>query len=275
MAMTELFHYNTIKTHLSRETKSLHIILNRPEHQNKLNGEMIFELETLLSWCAGHIEIQTIVLSGNGGYFSGGFDFTELEKFDDAKVLRTFQKLTTIIKSQYFLPQTIIADLGDGAAGAGIELALGADIRIMNNSGELDFNFLNDGLTPFSGACGLLSVIVGPANGRNWLLRGDKVSATELKSGHFISDSYEKSESILDNILASIASQSPMARMQTKRALLEVLLPQLDNLSKKDENISRVTFSSHDWRRKARSENNPFVDVKGLREEMENVRNNN
>ena len=46
--MASLFNYNTLKVSLKKETRTLVVELNRPENQNAINTEMIFELEGLL-----------------------------------------------------------------------------------------------------------------------------------------------------------------------------------------------------------------------------------
>jgi enoyl-CoA hydratase/carnithine racemase len=242
-----LFNYNTLNVSLDSETRSMHLQLNRPEQNNALNTEMIFELESILAWLTGHVEINSVYLSGAGETFSTGFDLTEFKLLSEDKVRRNFTKLQKLIYSMYFLPQTFICSLHGEVTGAGIELALGADIRLVREDARIRFDHLQKGLVPTCGGIGFLSLHIPQAYARNWVMSGSQITALELKNSGFALESYEKSEDLPEQMLTEIAKQAPVARIQAKRSFLESIQVGLDKALDFERTIGFAAFNTRDW----------------------------
>jgi len=242
-----LFSYNTLSVDLSKETRSISIKLNRPEVQNAINTEMIFELETLLSWISTHLEIKSIHLSGSGDYFCKGLDDEEFATWSEEKRQKNFEKLQKLIYSMYFLPQTIIADLGKGCEGLGVELAMGADIRFANEDVKVKFNHLQKGIVPSCGAVNFTSAVLNNASARQWLLLSKTLNSQELLRHHIISENYTETNPI-PSYLKTICSQPDVARIQTKRSLLEPILKNLDHGLEWEKRFSIAGMCTGDWK---------------------------
>lgn len=241
-----LFNYNTLSVSLDKTTRSMTVELNRPELKNSLNTEMIFELETLFTWLSTHIEVKSIYLTGRGDYFCKGLDDEELSLWSEEKRQKNFEKVQKIIYSMFFLPQTIVVDLKKGCSGLGIELAMGADIRIAQKDASIDFNHLQKGIVPSCGGIGFTSTLFGNGVARQWLLSSKNVSANELLNSQVIVESYE--QSTYKTYLTNISTQSDIARIQTKRSLLECILPDLDLTIKWEKKFSIAGMCTEDWR---------------------------
>lgn len=242
-----LFNYNTLSVNLCKKTRSLSVELNRPEIQNAINTEMIFELETLITWVATHIEIKSILLTGKGNYFCKGLDDKEFSTWSDEKKQKNFDKLQKLIYSMYYLPQTIIVDLKDGCQGLGLELAMGGDIRIANEKVEMHFNHLIKGIVPSCGGVGFTSALFGNGAVRQWLLSSKKLNKEDLLSNQIIVESYLE-ESISSKYLETIFSQPDIARIQAKRSLLEPIMEALDHSIKWEKKFSLAGMCTNDWR---------------------------
>ena len=93
-----LFNYNTLSVSLDKTTRSMTVELNRPELQNSLNTEMIFELETLFTWLSTHIEVKSIYLTGKGDYFCKGLDDKELSTWTEEKRQKNLRTQQTFRK---------------------------------------------------------------------------------------------------------------------------------------------------------------------------------
>lgn len=243
------FNYNTIDVTLQPATRSIKVALNRPEAKNAINVEMLFELEGLLSWLTGHLEVNAVYLTGNGDYFSSGFDQEELKIMSDEKLkkyISRFQKITMGLMS---LPQTIICDLKEGANGMGIELALGADIRIARSTATVNFDALESGWTPCCGGVSLLSQIVGPSNAKYWTLTSKKINAGTMVSSGLVGESYGTGETLGEDILNRIGKQAPVSRIQTKRSFLEVQMPELSRGLEFETIFSFASMQTGDWKK--------------------------
>ncbi|WP_372652066.1 enoyl-CoA hydratase/isomerase family protein [Halobacteriovorax sp.] len=242
-----LFSYNTLSVELSKETRSISIKLNRPEVQNAINTEMIFELETLFTWISTHLEIKSIYLSGTGDYFCKGLDDKEFSTWTEEKRQKNFEKLQKLIYSMFFLPQTIIADLKKGCAGLGLELAMGADIRVSHKETEVEFNHLSKGIVPSCGGISFTSAVTNNSTARQWLLLSKKLNATDLVTHHITVESYDDFSPI-QNFLKTINSQPDVARIQAKRSLLEPILKNLDQGLEWEKKFSIAGMCTNDWK---------------------------
>lgn len=253
--MTSLFNYNTLEVSLKKDTRTLVVKLNRPEKQNALNTEMIFELESLFSWCAARVEIHSILISSTTELLSCGLDKEEAKNMAEEKFIKNMSKLQKLIYSMFFLPQTIVVDLKDGAAGLGAELALAADIRLARPGTRVSFNHLKLGFTPSCGGIGFLSAIVSKSFARSWVMSGSTISNDALLMGGYIHEYYSSPDQV-ENTLRSIAEQAPVARIQAKRSFLETLMPELDNTLNFEQRFAAGVIATGDWKKAMNDETN-------------------
>ncbi len=207
-----IFSYNTMATTLLTDSKSLEIKFRK----KYLTLESLFELETLLAWCASHPEVQSLMITAYGDDFLQGIDPEEYKASDEDKLRKFHQKLSTICQSMFCLPQTIVMDVKRGTKGLGIEFALCADIRIASPDAQFTFNQLSIGVTPCNGAFSFLSPFLNQNVLRSLLLSGVSfnLETMDLLGGHSLT-TISASE-----MVKSIFSQSPVARLQAKRGLL-------------------------------------------------------
>ncbi len=245
--MSSLFNYNTLKVSLNRETRNLTVTLNRQHAANAFCTEMIFELETLFAWATSHLEIHSILINSSSPIFSPGWDKKELEKMNDERIQKLMDRLQKLVYIQFFLPQTIVIDLGEGAYGAAAEFAIGADIRLARNNADIQFNHARKGFIPASGGVGFLSAVVPPAFARKWNLTTLPIGESDLTASGFI-EIYNDHQ-IIESYLQAIASQAPIARIQTKRSLLDSILPLLDRARNFEKDYAIAGMCMGDWRK--------------------------
>jgi enoyl-CoA hydratase/carnithine racemase len=255
--MASLFHYNTLQVSLDRMTRSLVVRLDRPEHKNALNGEMIFELESVLAWCTSHLEINSILLSSTSSGFSCGADLDEMDSLGKDRLKKRLTKVQRLIYSMFFLPQTIIADLRGQAIGLGAELAIGADLRFAQDGTKVSFSQLDHGLTPCCGGVGFLGATINPVWSRNWVLGGGQIPMDQLTESGFVAGRYSNfiddnldsdTDHPIYNALLKVADQAPVQRIQSKRSLLESILPDLDRALEFERRFAFAGLESDDWR---------------------------
>lgn len=212
---------------------------------------MLFELESLFGWLTSHLEVNAVVLTGTGDYFCAGFEQDELKLMSEEKLQKYLIRFQKIIAGMLALPQTIICDLRGGASGMGVELSSGADVRLIDSDGELEFNALKTGWVPCSGGVGLLSFWVGHAKARAWTLCSSKIKANEAVNSGLCLNFYqsEKREETLTTLLNDIASQAAVARIQTKRSFLETIMPELSRSFEYETIFSFAALKTEDWKK--------------------------
>ena len=248
------FDFSTLQVEIEKSTRSLIIYLHRPLQQNAINHKMLEELETIFSWPLNHLEVNTIVLSSQGPIFSVGTDAQELESMEISELKAYLQRLQKLIYSMFFLPQTIVANLKGHASGMGVELVIGADIRVMAPNCQVEFDYLFRGLVPACGGIGMLAQLVAPVWVKNWLQGpGGPIDPQALVQSGFISAIVERPADF-ERILQGINQQAPVARIQAKRACLEHLLPGLDLALAKDSHFAFAALMGHDWQKAAKGQ---------------------
>ena len=148
------------------------ITLDAPERMNTISGPMLGSISRFLLQADGDPDVRCIVLTGNGRAFCAGLDLAAQAKTTSGGLgnLGTpsggagefdLRSAPPIVLHNIDTP-TICA-LNGGAAGYGLDLALGCDIRIATASAKLNPGFAKRGILPESGGTWLLPRMVGYA----------------------------------------------------------------------------------------------------------------
>ncbi len=248
--MQSFFNYLTLSTRLEKTTRTLFVTLNRPDWQNALRLEMLFELEGLLAWCMNKVEINSIFINSSSPFFSNGIDHHSLKDLNAQSLERINTKLQKIIFAMMQLPQTIIMDLGEGCSTLASEFSLGADIRMCSREAKISFNHSHFGLIPAAGGMSMLSVLVSPTYARNWVLSGMPIEKKALIESGFINHCYDSDSRSyrVQELLQHISLLAPVQRIQSKLGLFECLRPQFEAGMAMDKKISKASMVSEDWR---------------------------
>lgn len=132
-----------------------HVELNRPEKMNALSMDMFHAIIDAGKTLASDRSVRVVVLSGAGKAFCAGLDlanFTDPKAFDDpfgegkGGFWPNFYQQPGYVWKQ--MPVPVIAALHGVAFGGGIQIALGADIRIAHPQTRLSVMEIKWGLIP-------------------------------------------------------------------------------------------------------------------------------
>jgi 2-(1,2-epoxy-1,2-dihydrophenyl)acetyl-CoA isomerase len=165
------------------------IVLNRPERRNALTPAMMTGLGALLAEFEQADDVGAVLLTGAGQAFCAGGDvkaFAErggegggADSVQPERVARQRASQGTTVGRIHTLAKPVLAALPGAAAGAGLGLALAADLRIGSPKTLMTTAFANVGLSGDYGTTWLLRQLVGPAKARELLLFSDRVSADD------------------------------------------------------------------------------------------------
>jgi len=128
------------------------LVLNRPERMNALNNELATALCGALERIAQDDSIRAVVLTGAGRAFCAGGDLAVIGKGREANNSKQLEPILragmgAVLKIRT-MPQPVIAAVNGAAAGAGMNVALAADIRIAAEEAMFGQNFAKVGLFP-------------------------------------------------------------------------------------------------------------------------------
>ena len=111
------------------------ITLNRPERMNTISREMLDELCVVLTRANEDADVRVIVLTGTGRAFCAGLDLNEAASGEGIGTGGSFAATLDLRNTPptvlHAIDKPVICALNGSAAGYGMDLALGCDIRIM------------------------------------------------------------------------------------------------------------------------------------------------
>ena len=159
------------------------LILNRPERMNALNKDLVLALNEALTRAEADQEINVVVLAGAGRAFCAGGDLSVIGKGREENNVTELQPILrsgmqAVLKMRT-MRQPVIAAVHGAAAGAGMNIALAADIRVASEDATFGQNFAKVGLFPDYGGTFFLPQLVGPAKAAEMFYTGDMINAAE------------------------------------------------------------------------------------------------
>jgi enoyl-CoA hydratase len=163
---------------VTREGNVLTLELQRPERRNALNTELADRLREAIE-AVDVDEIRAIVLTGAGTVFCAGADLS-----GDVFAADFPDKAVALNKSIDAVPVPVIAAINGPAIGAGVQLAMICDLRVVAPGAFFQFPVAKYGLALDNWSVRRLSSLVGYGRARAMLLAAEKLSAdTALQTG--------------------------------------------------------------------------------------------
>ena len=186
--------------------------LRRPERLNALSIDLAVELDERLAEVGRDNAARVVILTGEGRAFCSGLDLKDygvIPNIDGLSVhriasrsMRTYSQLTRRLRA---IPQPVIAAVNGPAYGGGMCLALGADLRIADETATFNATGIVNGLTSAEmGAGWLLPRLIGAANANDIMLTGRRVDAAEALRMGLVSRVVPEGE-LLDEALSMAA----------------------------------------------------------------------
>lgn len=156
---------------VSRDGDVVTIELQRPQRRNALNDELVAALrEAVLSAAA---DARVIVLTGQGPIFSAGADLSGVYSQEFlAGLLDLLHTIETV-------PVPVIAAINGGALGAGVQLALASDLRVMSPDSYLAIPAAKLGISVDNWTVRRLVALIGGGPARTVLMGAESVTASD------------------------------------------------------------------------------------------------
>lgn len=222
--------------HLLVETTSAGvrtITLNRPEKLNAVNDRLSNEIPAALEEASSDDAVRVIVVTGAGRGFCAGLDLDPAslaEHMTLANGSRSMRldDLRWVGRQALALANNdkpIIAAINGPAAGAGLGLALGADIRLMSASAVVTTGYIRRGLAPDAGVSYFLPRLVGASRANELILTARDIAAEEAERIGLVSRVLpaEGFQEAVARYAEQLAGGPPVALTLTKRLLAQSL----------------------------------------------------
>jgi enoyl-CoA hydratase len=229
------------------------VTLARPEARNAMTMDMAGRLRAALGEVGADPDCRVVVLAAEGSAFCSGLDLKAHPSRDGAVAWMELQEVFSgLIETVRGLRQPVIAALPGAAVGAGMGLALAADIRFCAPAARFLVGAVKIGLS--AAECGIsyhLPRIVGAGRAFEIMLTGRPVSAEEALAIGLASDVVEAG-SLLDRALdcaRMIAGNSAYSIKHTKQAMWANLhAPSLSAALELENHVQVVALMTDDFR---------------------------
>ena len=204
------------------------ITLNRPEILNALSRELVADFTSALTAASEDPACRVVIVTGAGQGFCSGQDMAAASRRASTRAAGVMEKLhwqrrfAGMARTMREMPQPVIAAVNGAAAGAGMAIALAADIRIVTPSAKFLVAAVRIGLS--AGESGIsyhLPRWIGAGRAFEVLLTGRPILADEaLATGlavRVVADAQLADASIQQ--AHAIMANSPFSVAETKRLM--------------------------------------------------------
>ena len=201
------------------------ITLNAPDRMNTISGPMLDGLSEALLKADADPDVRCVILTGAGRAFCAGLNLesaTKGEGIGSGAVSSAHLDLRNTPPTILFNMDTpTICAINGGAAGYGMDTALGCDIRIMSDKAKMAAAFTKRGILPESGGTWFLPRLLGWEKAAQLIFTGRTLSAGECLD-YGLCFKVVAHDSLMDEARAmatEIASNAPLAVQATKRLM--------------------------------------------------------
>lgn len=209
---------------LSREGGVARLRLARPEKLNGLTLDMLDDLVAAAHGLRHDRELRAVVVSGEGDSFCAGLDFGTVMA-DQAGIARafvprpwrgtnTFQEACWALRR---LPVPVIAAVHGHCYGGGVQIALGADLRV--TAPDASWSVLEGrwGLIPDMSGVQAISQLVGIDVAKRLTMTAEMFSGEEAAAMGLATEVADDPLARAEELAAQLALRSPDALAATKR----------------------------------------------------------
>lgn len=211
-----------------REPHILWLTLNRPEVLNAANARLHTELVEVWQTIERDPEVRVAVVTGAGRAFSSGGDLKMVEdayqNYDE--IVRILDEARDIVYNMLRCSKPIVSAINGPAVGAGLVVALLADVSIAAENARLADGHVRMGVAAGDHAAIIWPLLCGMAKSKYYLMTSDFVSGKEAERIGLVSLCVPDEE-LLDKameVATRLANGPRHAIRFTKRALNQWLL---------------------------------------------------
>lgn len=229
------------------------ITFNRPQKKNALTGEMFAGFNTILRGWMYDDAVRVVVVTGSGDSFCAGADLLATPDPDSdlpqpQSGIESMRFVHSGAVTLHEFPKPVIAKVNGVAVGAGMNLALGADIVMMADTARFSEIFVKRGLSLDWGGSWVLPRVVGLHKAKELAFTGRMVfaeEAHEMGLANHVVPAAELDARVAE-LAAEIAAGPPIAIGQTKKLLNESHSRTMAQALDAESAAQAVNFGTHD-----------------------------
>lgn len=209
--------------------------LNRPQVKNALSSELGWAIVSAVEQAAGDDAVRVIGLTGAGDAFCSGLDLAPAPEGERVSALSPQEAAIDDLGWVGRFPglmrercdKLVVAGINGVAVGAGLSLAMSADLRIASDRARLMAGYARMGTSPDGGLTWTLAQAVGYERALRFLLERQTASAAEALELGMVGEVVDADgfEARFHEACDGLAALAPIAVRQTKRIVHRATAP--------------------------------------------------
>ena len=208
-----------------------HVVLNRPEKRNALNGALIAGLREAFEAAAADPAVLCVVVRGAGPMFSSGMDFAGLGALaaDPSRLREARRPILDTWNLLEEMTKPTIAQIHGGCIGGAMELALACDLRVIAADALVGMPETRIGLIPDVGGSSRLPQVVGLGRAKELIMTGRLIDGREAERVGLANRvaPAEELDAATDTLVSELLACAPVAVGHAKRVLDAAAKPAL------------------------------------------------
>lgn len=194
------------------------LTLNNPDERNTLTQPMVDEITAAMDRIEADESIGALVVTGTAPAFCAGANLGNLATATGESLGVIYEGFLRIARS----PLPTIAAVNGAAVGAGMNLALGCDIRIAARRARFDTRFLQIGIHPGGGHTWMLRRIVGPQTTFATVVFGEILSGEEAERAGLVWKCVDDDQLLVEaQTLAARAASVPRPLLEAVKKTIQ------------------------------------------------------
>jgi enoyl-CoA hydratase len=214
----------------------LTITINRPEVMNATNARLHWELTQVWDTVAADDDTNVVVVTGAGKAFSAGGDlnWVEGQVGDAAGVQRIQKEAADIVYRLLALEKPVISAINGVAVGAGLAVALMADISVMSETAKFTDGHVKLGVGAGDHAAIIWPLLCGMSKAKYYLMTAEFINGVEAERMGMVSlclpleEVLPKAMEIADKLAAG-SQQAIRGTKSTLNGWMQMAAPIFDN----------------------------------------------
>jgi enoyl-CoA hydratase len=196
------------------------LTLNNPTERNTLTAPMVAEIIAAMEAVEADSSVGAVVVTGAAPAFCAGANLGNLAEATGDSLGNIYEGFLRIARS----PLPTLAAVNGAAVGAGMNLALGCDLRIAGRSAKFDTRFLQIGIHPGGGHTWMLRRIAGPQATMAAVIFGQVMDGTEAERVGLVHRCVEDADLLATaQAYARTAAAAPRELVITTKATIQAM----------------------------------------------------
>lgn len=194
------------------------LILNRPDVLNAMSPEVFDALATATAELATRPDVRVVVVSGAGRSFSSGIDTSSFGGLGGA-TSETVERAQAGFRRLAALPMPTIAAVRGHALGAGLQVALACDVRVITTDASVGLLETRYGIIPDCGGTQKLPLLIGAGRAKRMIWLAERITgeqAGEIGLAEIVVEP-DQLDKTVDELARALTAIPPLAARETKR----------------------------------------------------------